>query len=121
MTLVDTSVWIDHLDHADARLVRLLANKSAAVHPFVIGELAAGSIKNRKTTLGTLALLPAAPIANENEVHHLLDSHRLWCTGLGWVDLHLVAAARLAGWKLLSADRTLRKVAQALGIANEDL
>ena len=95
MTLVDTSVWIDHLDHADARLVRLLANKSAAVHPFVIGELAAGSIKNRKTTLGTLALLPAAPIANENEVHHLLDSHRLWCTGLGWVDLHLVAAARL--------------------------
>ena len=53
--------------------------------------------------------LPAAPIANENEVHHLLDSHRLWSTGLGWVDLHLLAAARLAGWKLLSADRTLQR------------
>src|SRR5450432_1226997 len=100
MTLVDTSVWIDHFDHGDARLVDLLANQAAALHPFVIGEMAAGSMKNRATTLGKLALLPQAPIAKEAEVHRLLEAHRLWSTGLGWVELHLLTAALLAGWKV---------------------
>src|SRR5271169_6074397 len=118
MTLVDTSVWIDHFEHVDARLADLLGSRSAALHPFVIGELAAGSIKNRATTLSDLALLPQAPIANEGEVHHLLESHRLWSTGLGWVDLHLLTAALLAGWKLLSADRAMKTAAQKLGIAH---
>jgi predicted nucleic acid-binding protein len=118
MTLVDTSVWIDHFEHVDARLVDLLANRSAALHPFVIGELAAGNIKHRATTLGDLALLPQAPIANESEVHHLLEAHRLWSTGLGWVDLHLLAAALLAGWKLLTSDRAMKTAAQKLGIAH---
>ena len=67
------------------------------MHPFVIGELAAGSTKNRGTQLGELALLPQAPIAKEDEVHRLLESHRLWSTGLGWVDLHLLTAAQKLG------------------------
>jgi predicted nucleic acid-binding protein len=97
MTLVDTSVWIDHFEHVDARLLDLVANQSVAMHPFVIGELAAGSIKNRGITLGELALQPQAPIAKEDEVHRLLESHRLWSTGLGWVDPHLLPAAFLIG------------------------
>jgi len=120
MTLVDTSVWIDHFEHVDARLLDLLANQSAALHPFVIGELAAGSIKHRAVTLGKLAVLPQAAIANEGEVHHLLESHRLWSTGLGWVDLHLLTAALLAGWKLLTSDRALKSAAQRLGIAHPE-
>jgi predicted nucleic acid-binding protein len=117
MTLVDTSVWIDHFEHVDARLLDLVANQSVAMHPFVIGELAAGSIKNRGITLGDLALLPQAPIAKEDEVHRLLESHRLWSTGLGWVDLHLLTAAFLMGWKLLTSGRAMRTAAQKLGIA----
>ena len=118
MTLVDTSVWIDHFEHVDPRLLDLVANQSVALHPFVIGEVAAGSIKHRAITLGKLALLPQAPIAKEDEVHHLLESHRLWSTGLGWVDLHLLTAALLAGWKLLTSDRAMKSAAQKLGIAH---
>jgi len=120
MTLVDTSVWIDHFEHVDARLLDLVANQSVAMHPFVIGEVAAGSIKNRATTLGELANLPQAPIAKEEEVHHLLESHRLWSTGLGWVDLHLLTAALLMGWKLLTSDRAMKTAAQKLGIAHPE-
>ena len=117
MTLVDTSVWIDHFAHGDARLADLLTSRWAALHPFVIGELAAGSIKNRATTLSDLALLPQAPLANEGEVHYLLQSHHLWSTGLGWVDLHLLTATVLKGWTLLTSDRALKAAAQKLGVA----
>ncbi|HXB71771.1 MAG TPA: PIN domain-containing protein [Candidatus Acidoferrales bacterium] len=120
MTLVDTSVWIDHFEHVDTRLADLLANRAAGLHPFVIGEVAAGSIKHRATTLGDLALLPQAPIAKEGEVHHLLEAHRLWSTGLGWVDLHLLTAALLMGWKLLTSDRAMKSAAQKLGIAHRE-
>jgi predicted nucleic acid-binding protein len=77
MTLVDTSIWIDHFERVDTRVLDLVANQSVAMHPFVIGELAAGSIKNRATILGEMARLPQAPIAKEGEVHHLLEAHRL--------------------------------------------
>jgi predicted nucleic acid-binding protein len=120
MTLVDTSVWIDHFERVDARVLDLLANQSAAMHPFVIGEVAAGSIKNRAITLGRLALMPQAPIANEGEVHQLLEAHRLWRTGLGWVDLHLLTAALLMGWKLLTSDRAMKSAAHKLGIAHRE-
>ena len=120
MTLVDTSVWIDHFEHVDTRLLDLGVNQSVAMHPFVIGELAAGSIKNRARILGELALLPQAPIAKEDEVHRLLEAHRLWSTGLGWVDLHLLTAALLMGWKLLTSDRAMRSAAQKLRIAHPE-
>jgi hypothetical protein len=64
-----------------------------------------------------LARLPQTPIASENEVRHLLESSRLWGKGLGWVDLHLLAAAIVSGWGLFTADRALMRAASAIGIA----
>lgn len=116
MTLVDTSVWANHFRAPHAALVQLLNDGLAGIHPFVIGEIAAGNVRNRATTLAALAALPHARVGSEAEVHLLLESHRLWGTGLGWIDLHLLASAALSGWTLLTADRALNRTARALGL-----
>ena len=116
MTLVDTSVWIDHFRRSNAVLMRLLDDEEVAVHPFVIGEIAVGNLKNRAETLADLSLLPQMPMVEEHEVRHLLESRRLWGRGLGWVDLHLLASATLAGLGLLTADRAMAEAASLLGI-----
>jgi hypothetical protein len=114
--LVDTSVWIDHFRRGEAGLAQLLLDEAAGLHPFVLGEIAAGNLKDRAATLELLASLPRAPVAPESEVHHLLESRRLWGAGLGWVDLHLLASAMVGGWRLFTTDRALGKAAAALGI-----
>lgn len=120
MTLADTSVWVNHFRRGDATLARLLNEEEAGLHPFVIGEIAAGNLGNRAAILGYLASLPQTPVALESEVHYLLESRRLWGAGLGWVDLHLLAAAALAGWRLFTADRALVAAAARLGIQSEN-
>jgi predicted nucleic acid-binding protein len=117
MILVDTSIWVNHFRKADAALLQLLTEGSAGMHPFIVGELACGNLKNRAAALDDLARLPQTPVASETEVSHLLQSSRLWGKGLGWVDLHLLAAAKLSGWGLYTADRALMRAASAIGIS----
>ena len=114
MTIVDTSVWIDHLRHGDDELSTLLDEGMVLIHPYVLGEIACGSLAQRETVLGHLRHLPEAPLATESEVHHLLERHRLQGRGLGWIDLHLLASARLAAVPLVTRDRALREAAQSL-------
>jgi predicted nucleic acid-binding protein len=116
MTLVDTSVWINHFRQTDAALVQLLTIGMAGVHPYVLGELACGNIKNRESVLRLLRALPQTPVANETEVYYLLETYRLSGTGLGWVDLHLLTATAVAGWRLMTADGGLNKAAAKAGI-----
>ena len=118
MTLVDTSVWVNHFRHSDAELARMLAEEEIALHPFVIGEIAAGNLKHRNEVLGYFSFLPQVGIAEENEVHHLLDSRRLWGAGFGWVDLHILAAAKLSGCRIYTADRAMNEIAARLDIAH---
>jgi predicted nucleic acid-binding protein len=117
VTLVDTSVWVNHLRQGDARLAQLLTDGEAGLHPFVLGEIAAGNLKNRRATLGYFALLPQAPLSAESDVHLLLESRRLWGTGLGWVDLHVLASAKISGWSLYTVDRRMKEAAEVIGIA----
>jgi len=77
MTLVDTSVWVNHFRRSDTMLTNLLADNLVVLHPFVLGEIAAGNLRDRSQTLADLALLPRSPLAEELEVHFLLDSRRL--------------------------------------------
>src|SRR5438132_12951336 len=108
MTLVDTSVWVNHFRSRDGKLAHLLEDGLAGTHPFVIGELAVGNLKDRSETVFSFQALPRLEIASEAEVHHLLESHHLWGLGLGWVDLHLLAAAAISQWQILTADRVMR-------------
>lgn len=116
MILVDTSVWVDHLRKANGGLVSLLADTQVACHPFVQGELACGNLKNRKLILSLLSDLPAAPLAEHQEVLELVETKRLSGMGIGWIDAHLLASALLGGCLLWTLDRRLRTAAAALGI-----
>ena len=100
MTMVDTSVWVDHLRARNARLNSLLQDGQVICHPFVVGELACGNPRNRQEVLSLLAALPEATIAEHREVLHLVDAARLFGRGLGWVDAHLLASALLTGCAL---------------------
>src|SRR2546428_11179211 len=68
MILVDTSVWIDHFRKGSSLLAELLSEASVLIHPFVIGELACGNLKNRTRILGDLQALPSAVSAAHEEV-----------------------------------------------------
>lgn len=116
MILVDTSVWIDHLRSADSHLAGLLLEEQALCHPFVVGELACGAMKRRVEVLGLLRSLPRAPVVDDEEVLAFIDTHALMGSGLGWVDVHLLASVCLAGQRLRTHDRRLAKAARRLGV-----
>jgi predicted nucleic acid-binding protein len=116
--LVDTSIWIEHLRSASAILTELLGDGQVLVHPFVLGELALGSLRQRDVFLSDLRDLPQAIVASDEEVLSLIDQRTLFGRGIGYVDAHLLAAARLtAGSKLWTHDRRLQAVAAQLDLA----
>jgi predicted nucleic acid-binding protein len=117
MTLVDSSVWVDHLRRSNARLVGLLDVGQVACHPFVIGEIALGSLKQRALVLGLLGELPATPVVSHDEVLTLVDRRRLSGRGIGWIDAHLLASAIVERASLWTLDRRLAAVARELGLA----
>jgi predicted nucleic acid-binding protein len=112
--LVDTSVWVNHFRRSSPDLEYLLEEARVVTHPFVIGELACGALPRGHEMLRLLEALPSAPVATHAEVMRFVESHRLFGTGLGWVDVHLLASARLMRQSLWSADRRLRGAAVRL-------
>ncbi len=121
MILVDTSVWIDHLRRGDAQLVNLLERASVIMHPFVVGEIACGNLRDRASILELLQDLPAAVVAEGEEVLGFIERHLLHGKGIGYVDVHLLASVALTeGATLWSRDKSLRRVAAALGCAFRD-
>jgi hypothetical protein len=58
MKLVDTSVWVQHLRIGSERLRSLLDDEQVFSHPFVMGELACGTMRNRQEVLDLLKALP---------------------------------------------------------------
>jgi hypothetical protein len=115
--LADTSVWIDHLRRGNARLGELLQAAFVACHPYIIGELACGTLRNRAELLALLGVLPAASVATHDESLVFLETHRLMGKGLGYVDVHLLAAAMMDRTPLWTLDRRLAAEANRLGIA----
>lgn len=118
MTLVDTSIWIDHLRQRDERLSGLLDQGRVLAHSFVIGELALGNLQNRDAILGALQDLPQAPVATDAEVLGFISGNTLYGMGIGYIDAHLLAATRLApGAMLWTRDKRLLAVGMKLGLA----
>ncbi|MFM9101499.1 MAG: type II toxin-antitoxin system VapC family toxin, partial [Cyanobium sp.] len=100
MILVDTSVWVEHLRHGLPRLATFLQEGEVLIHPWVIGELACGNLSNRRQVLELLQGLPAATVASDSEVLLLIERDQLMGRGIGYVDVHLLASARLSHCKL---------------------
>jgi predicted nucleic acid-binding protein len=119
VTLIDSSVWIDHWRRGNAKLSTALEIGRVAAHPFVIGELACGTLPSRASTLRLLNALPKLPPARHEEVMTLVEAQRLWGSGLGWIDAHLLAASMVSGVPLWTLDRALRQAAERLGVYQE--
>ena len=117
MILVDTSVWVDHLRHGDTFLADLLERGDVVMHPFVVGELACGNLKDRKNLLGLLQQLPMIPVAEPDEVLGYVGQHKLHGNGIGYVDVHLLASTHIGNAKLWTHDSRLKSVAQSLRCA----
>ena len=116
MILVDTSVWVEHLRHGLPRLATLLQEGEVLIHPWVIGELACGNLRNRQQVLELLQGLPVATVASDAEVLLLIERDRLMGRGIGYVDVHLLASARLSYCRLWTQDRRLAAVAHEQGL-----
>jgi len=114
--LVDTSVWIDHFRRGNAVLAERLTRGEVRSHPFVTGELSCGNLRRRKEILSLLAALPQAMLAGHEETLAFVEANRLMGRGIGWVDVHLLASARLTGIPLWTLDRRLNEVAGSLGL-----
>jgi predicted nucleic acid-binding protein len=117
MVIVDTSVWVGHLRTGDAALTCLLEEAEVLSHPVVIGELACGSIGNRKEILSLLDALPKATVADDGEILLFLEQHALHGRGLGYIDVSLLASCFLSGAVLLTKDRRLANTAKKLNIS----
>ena len=115
MILVDTSVWIDHLNTNNAYLTELLKCNKVLVHPFIVGELACGNLQNRTEILKLLSDLPQMPVATTAKVLFFIKQHKLMGCGIGYVDVHLLIAVALATpARLWTRDKRLRVAAASL-------
>ncbi len=118
--LADSSIWIDHIRQPDDVLAAALRRRRVLTHPFVIGEVAMGSIARRVDLLAELQLLRPAIRADDDEVLNLVERHRLFGTGIGLIDAHLLASTLLTpGTRLWTRDRRLREAAERMGVAGE--
>jgi predicted nucleic acid-binding protein len=116
MILVDTSVWIEHLRAENDRLKTLLFDEQVVCHPFIIGELACGTLQKRVEILNLLKALPEAPLLDHEDVMSFLQGRHLYGRGIGWVDAHLLASTLLTGCSLWTFDKPLRRPAAALNV-----
>jgi hypothetical protein len=116
MVLVDTSVWVRFLREGDRHLAELLDQGIIVCHPFIIGELACGRIHNRREILGLLQALPSAEVLQQSELLQFIERHGLMGTGLGFVDVHLLASAILTGVSFWTHDKRLKRASFKLGV-----
>ena len=111
MILVDSSVWMDHFRKTSRRLMDLLEAEEVCTHPFVIGELACGNLKNRKEIIALLHSLPKARKVEDDEALFFLERNNLNGRGVGWIDVHLLASCLVSPCQLWTADKRLRALA----------
>jgi predicted nucleic acid-binding protein len=116
MILVDTSVWIDHFRTANERLKSLLLDQQVLCHPFIVGELACGTLHRRGEIFANLSALPRSHLIEHEEVMSFLEAHRLYGQGIGWVDAHLLGSTVLTRCVIWTFDKPLRRAAAALNV-----
>ena len=117
MILADTSVWIDHFRRGHGLFAECLEGNRILTHPFVLGELSCGNLSQRATTLEYLGNLERVETADHGEALSFIETHALFSRGLGYIDVHLLAAARLSSVRFWTLDKRLSEVAETLSVA----
>jgi predicted nucleic acid-binding protein len=117
LILADTSIWIDHFRSGNPEMRKQLNRGQIVTHPFVIAELALGSLRHRIKTLALLDLLPQVRVAQMKDVRLMIEARRLHNLGIGLTDVHLIASVFINPPTLLwTRDKRLRLAAETLGI-----
>jgi predicted nucleic acid-binding protein len=116
MVIVDTSIWVTHFRQGNRQLEKLLMDVEVMCHPFIIGELACGNLKNRNEIISLLQSLPMAPTIEFDEFLVFIDRNHLMGKGVGLVDVHLLASAQLSGVPLGTTEKRLKSVADQLAL-----
>lgn len=117
MILADTSVWVDHLRNRNLEMEKRLIRGQIVMHPFIVAEIALGSLHNRRKRLDDMDALLEVKVAQLHEVRHMIEAHALYSKGIGLTDAHLIASCLLTpGTQLWTRDSALEKVAKTLGI-----
>jgi predicted nucleic acid-binding protein len=115
--LADTSIWVDHLRNRNPEMEKRLIGGQIVMHPFIVADIALGSLHNRRERLDDLDALLEVRVAQINEVRHMIEAHALYSKGIGLTDAHLIASCLLTpGTQLWTRDAAMNKVAKALGI-----
>jgi predicted nucleic acid-binding protein len=117
LILADSSIWVDHFRSRNPNLVALAWQEVLCCHPAVIGELACGHIADREKNLALMKGLRRAPIAEDEDVLHLIETHNLMGRGVGYIDMQLLASAKMLPGLIWTRDRRLREAAQSLGVS----
>jgi predicted nucleic acid-binding protein len=116
--LADTSVWIDFFRKPDKHVQDLARQRRICGHPFVTGELAAGSLHVRHRMVLMLRNLPQLQPVEDSAFYAFLEKHEVNGKGMGFVDIHLLAAASEAGnVQVWTRDRRMLEQATHLGLA----
>lgn len=117
MILADTSIWVDHFRNRNPEMERCLNNGQIAMHPFIVAEIALGSLHNRRERLADMEALLEVTVAQLREVRHMIEAHSLYSKGIGLTDAHLIASCLLTpGTELWTRDAAMEKVAKAVGL-----
>ncbi len=116
MVLVDTSVWVHHFRSSESQLISLLNNSEVMIHPFIMGELACGNLRNRREILSLLNSLTSTDILDPNDVLFFIEKNSLMGKGVGLIDVHLLAAAKLENVPLWTNDKNLATLAKKLDL-----
>ncbi len=120
MIVADTSIWIDHIRATNLTLSQLLDAEELLGHPYVLGEVAMGSLNKRSAHLNLLRNLPACELVANDDVLAFVEGERLFGLGIGLVDAHLLASVhRTPGAVLWTRDRRLHRAATNLALAYE--
>jgi predicted nucleic acid-binding protein len=115
--LADTSIWIDYLHHSNLEMQRQLDRGRIVMHPFIVAEVALGSLHNRRKTFAFMEELGQIEVVQLEEVRSMIEIHSLYSKGIGLTDAHLIASCLIApGTQLWTRDIRLRSVAQALRV-----
>ncbi len=118
MILADASVWIDHLHRSIPQMVALLHEEALLMHDYILAEIALGSLHDRRKTIAEFRRLERAVIAGHEEVTGMIESAKLHSSGLGYVDVHLLASTMLTDEaQLWTRDRRLKATAGRIGVA----
>ena len=117
MILADANIWIDFFRLRKPELRKLLENNQVVIHPFLIAELALGSLHNRLSTLARLDRMPKLRAVDLRDVRQMIETRALYSRGIGLTDAHLVASClSISDTFLWTDDVRLGEIAEELGV-----